>query len=71
MALITFEKITLKDRKYPSHTYKISMYTGSSKINLHAIQGSYNVTLKMSLEETKELITRLQFAVHEAERNAE
>lgn len=68
MAIITYEKVQVTDRKYGDHAYTIHRYERTGKINLRVVDGSYGVvSLKMSLEETKELITRLTFAVYEAE----
>lgn len=67
MAIITYPRVDVTDRKYETNYYTIERYTGSGKINLRVRDGGNGVFLKMSLEETKELITRLQFAVYEAE----
>jgi hypothetical protein len=68
MAIITYGNVPLTGRKYPNHSYTVERYTPSGKINIRIVEGEgFSSFLKMDLAETKDLIVRLQFAVHEAE----
>lgn len=65
------ERTKLTDRKYPDHSYTVGIWPKNKKVDLWAAQGANHVTLKMSKREAEELITRLQFAVHELEKDDE
>jgi hypothetical protein len=68
MAVISYGKVMVTERAYENHYYSVERYVPSGKINLRVSEpGNPTVFLKMSLAEAKDLIIRLQFAVHEAE----
>lgn len=67
MALVDFEWVEVTDRKYTGYQYRIKMYDGSGKVDLY-VQGQNSlINLKMSKEETEELIVRLQYALYTRE----
>lgn len=62
-----YEKVTLKDRKYPGHFYRIVGYPVTGKISVLTSEPDSFAWLKMSRQEAEELIVRLQFALYEME----
>lgn len=66
MAIISYGKITLEDRGYKRHAYTVERYERSGKINIRVSDMDGTIFLKMSTEEAKDLIVRLQYAIHEA-----